>query len=224
MARTSDSSKSVNATRARKRVEAETTTTASTTLKRAKNGSAFTRCDACNKDVAVALISMHDCGFEAKIKMNLETIAVEAPSEPVAKKPAAEKKKPAKAKEPTVKKAKKERDPSKPKRPPTAFFLFMDDFRKEFKEANPDNKKVSLVAKEGGEKWKSMTDEEKKCYADRAAELKEEYQKALENPTAAADDVVEEVADEEGTPEKVEEVAEEDDHTPEKVEVPADDE
>nr|GFC08552.1 high mobility group box domain-containing protein [Tanacetum cinerariifolium] len=65
---------------------------------------------------------------------------------------------------------------------------------------------------------------EKKCYADRAAELKEEYQKALENPTAAADDVVEEVADEEGTPEKVEEVAEEDDHTPEKVEVPADDE
>ncbi|KAJ0467787.1 putative chromatin remodeling & transcriptional activation HMG family [Helianthus annuus] len=63
-------------------------------------------------------------------------------------------KKSVKAKEPSAKKSKKERDPSKPKRPPTAFFLFMEDFRKTFKEANPDNKKVALVAKEGGEKWK----------------------------------------------------------------------
>ncbi|PWA86980.1 high mobility group box domain-containing protein [Artemisia annua] len=132
-------------------------------------------------------------------------------------------KKPAKAKEPTVKKAKKERDPSKPKRPPTAFFLFMDDFRKEFKEAHPDNKKISLVAKEGGEKWKSMTDEEKKCYTDKAAELKEEYQKALENPTEAAKETDKEgevnADDDEGTPEKEEEVADEDDATPEKEDV-----
>nr|XP_043608384.1 high mobility group B protein 7 isoform X2 [Erigeron canadensis] len=178
MARTSNaSSKSVNATRARKRVEADTTSTTSTVLKRAKNGSAFTRCESCNKDVAVALISMHDCGLDAKIKMNLETLAVEMP-EPVAKKPTEKKKT-----EPSVKKAgKKERDPTKPKRPPTAFFLFMDDFRKTFKEANPDNKKVAVVAKEGGEKWKAMTDEEKKVYHDKAAELKENYQKSvLEN-------------------------------------------
>ncbi|MFS8032483.1 putative chromatin remodeling & transcriptional activation HMG family [Helianthus anomalus] len=61
----------------------------------------------------------------------------------------------------------------------------MEDFRKTFKEANPDNKKVALVAKEGGEKWKSMTEEEKKSYVERAAELKEKYQKALENPNVA---------------------------------------
>ncbi|KAM0059516.1 putative chromatin remodeling & transcriptional activation HMG family [Helianthus debilis subsp. tardiflorus] len=175
------SSKSVNANRSRKRVEAET---ASVTLKRAKNGSAFTRCEGCNKSVAVALISMHDCGFEAKIKMNLETICVETPKESVSKTPV-ERKKSVKAKEPCAKKSKKERDPSKPKRPPTAFFLFMEDFRKTFKEANPDNKKVALVAKEGGEKWKSMTEEEKKSYVERAAELKEKYQKALENPNTA---------------------------------------
>ncbi|KAK1438092.1 hypothetical protein QVD17_03895 [Tagetes erecta] len=185
MARTVDgASKSVNANRSRKRVEAETT---SVTLKRAKNGSAFTKCEGCNKSVAVALISMHDCGLDAKIKMNLETICVEAHNEAVAKKPA-ERKKSVKAKEPSSKKTKKEKDPSKPKRPPTAFFIFMEDFRKTFKEANPDNKKVSLVAKEGGEKWKSMTNEEKKTYTDKAAELKEKYQKALENPNDVDDE------------------------------------
>ncbi|GJZ00033.1 high mobility group B protein 7-like protein [Tanacetum coccineum] len=123
----------------------------------------------------------------------MSTIAIEAPTELVFKKPATEKKKSAKAKEPTLKKTKKERDPSKPKRLPTAFVLFMDDFRNEFKEAHPEYKKVSLVAKEGGEKWKSMIDEEKKCYTDRAAELKEVYQKALEeNPTKITNDVIEE--------------------------------
>ncbi|MQL92621.1 hypothetical protein Taro_025233 [Colocasia esculenta] len=35
----------------------------------------------------------------------------------------------------------------------------MDDFRKEFKEANPEAKGVAMVAKEGGDKWKSMTEE-----------------------------------------------------------------
>ncbi|KAK9155593.1 hypothetical protein Sjap_003073 [Stephania japonica] len=55
-----------------------------------------------------------------------------------------------------------------------------DDFRKTFKEQNPDNKNVSVVAKEGSEKWKSMTDEEKKPYANKAAELKTQYEKALD--------------------------------------------
>lgn len=45
------------------------------------------------------------------------------------------------------------------------------------------------VAKEGGEKWKSLTDEEKKVYQDKAAELKAQYQKALEADNAEAGDV-----------------------------------
>ncbi|TQD76324.1 hypothetical protein C1H46_038130 [Malus baccata] len=40
----------------------------------------------------------------------------------------------------------------------------MDDFRKSYKEVNPDSKGVKTVAKEGGEKWKSMTDEKKKVF------------------------------------------------------------
>ncbi|KAI3453252.1 hypothetical protein Pfo_009915 [Paulownia fortunei] len=170
---------SSNASRLRKRVEAETSSSSSSALKRAKDGSAFAKCEECNKDVPVALISFHNCSLDAKIKMNLEAQVAEMPSE-TKKKPAAEKKK-AKQMEPKAKKEKKAKNPNKPKRPPTAFFVFMDDFRKSFKEANPDCKSVATVAKEGGEKWKSMTDEDKKVYIDRAAELKAEYEKALES-------------------------------------------
>ncbi|XP_071712121.1 high mobility group B protein 7-like [Rutidosis leptorrhynchoides] len=76
-----------------------------------------TECESCNKDVAVALISMHDCGLAAKIKMNLET-TVERPKESVTKQPS-EKKKVIKDKVQPAKKV----NPSKPKRPPTTLFI-----------------------------------------------------------------------------------------------------
>ncbi|XP_008810905.2 high mobility group B protein 7-like [Phoenix dactylifera] len=167
-------SSKTNPPRARKRVEAETNT-----LKRARDGSAFTRCEACNKDVPVVLIDMHSCSLDSKIRMSLEAQVVEKAAEvnkPVERKRAA----PAERKERKGKKEKKSKDSKAPKRPPTAFFLFMDDFRKQYKEAHPDSKSVATVAKEGGEKWKSMTDEERKPYLDRAAELKAEYEKEKE--------------------------------------------
>ncbi|KAH7669209.1 high mobility group protein B3 protein [Dioscorea alata] len=178
------SSRSSNPPRQRKRVEAETTST----LKRAKDGSAFTRCEGCNKDVPVVLIDMHSCSLDSKIRMNLEAQVVEKATE-VVKKPT-EKKRAASSeiKERKTKKEKKSKNPNLPKRPPTAFFLFMDDFRKEYKAANPDSKGVAAVAKEGGERWKSMTDEEKKVYVDKAAELKAEYGKALEEANAEANE------------------------------------
>ncbi|KAG6396834.1 hypothetical protein SASPL_142991 [Salvia splendens] len=125
----------------------------------------------CQKDVAVALISFHNCSLDAKIKMNLEAHVVEMAGE-VKKKAATEKKK-ARQIDPNAKKEKKAEIPNRKKHPPTAFFLFMDEFRKSFKEANPDCKKVAMVAKEGGEKWKSLSDDEKNVYTDRAAELKQ---------------------------------------------------
>ncbi|KAK8658392.1 hypothetical protein V6N13_036599 [Hibiscus sabdariffa] len=167
-----------NPPKPRKRVDAASTAAPASSLVRAKDGSAFAKCDECNKTVPVALISMHSCSLEAKIKMNLEAQVIEKPAE--ANKKPVERKKPSTA-EPNPKKPKKlkkGKDPNAPKRPPTAFFLFMDDFRKSYKEANPDAKGVTGVAKEGGEKWKSMSDEEKKCYIDKAAELKAEYGKA----------------------------------------------
>ncbi|KAJ7949963.1 High mobility group B protein [Quillaja saponaria] len=76
-------------------------------------------------------------------------------------------------------KAKKEKnvkkDPNKPKRPPSAFFVFLEEFRKTFKEENPGVKAVSAVGKAGGQKWKSMTVAEKAPYEAKAAKKKAEY-------------------------------------------------
>ncbi|CAI0415339.1 unnamed protein product, partial [Linum tenue] len=128
-----------NPTKARKRVEADNGASAASMV-RARDGSAFTRCEECKKDVAVALIGMHSCSLDAKIKMNLEAQVVEnAADVKTTKKKAAE--------------------------------------RKEYKEANPDSKDVKKIAKEAGQKWKSMTDEEKKPYLDKAAQLKAEHGK-----------------------------------------------
>ncbi|KAK4418947.1 High mobility group B protein 3 [Sesamum alatum] len=75
------------------------------------------------------------------------------------------------------KKAKK--DPNKPKRPPSAFFVFLEEFRKTFKKENPNVKAVSAVGKAGGEKWKSLTDAEKAPYEAKAAKKKQEYEKLM---------------------------------------------
>ncbi|KAL3845892.1 hypothetical protein ACJIZ3_003295 [Penstemon smallii] len=72
------------------------------------------------------------------------------------------------------------KDPNKPKRPPSAFFVFMEDFRKSYKEKHPNNKSVAAVGKAGGEKWKSLSDEEKAPYAAEAEKRKEEYEHKME--------------------------------------------
>ncbi|XP_059661069.1 HMG1/2-like protein [Cornus florida] len=67
-----------------------------------------------------------------------------------------------------------------PKRPASAFLVFMEDFRKSFKENFPDNKSLPAVGKAGGLKWKSMTDSEKAPHIAKAAKKKAEYDKAME--------------------------------------------
>nr|GEW24292.1 hypothetical protein [Tanacetum cinerariifolium] len=47
------------------------------------------------------------------------------------------------------------KDPNKPKRPASAFFVFMEGFRKQFKEENPTINYVAAVGKAGGAKWKA---------------------------------------------------------------------
>uniref|UniRef100_A0A7N0TZC2 HMG box domain-containing protein n=1 Tax=Kalanchoe fedtschenkoi TaxID=63787 RepID=A0A7N0TZC2_KALFE len=187
-----------NPTKVRKRVEA---VESSASLKRAKDGSAFAKCEECNKSIPAGLIDMHSCSLEAKIKMTLETQVVEITE--TKKKPAEKKKaKATKGEAKPSKKVKKDKDPNMPKRPPTAFFIFMDEFRKTYKEANPDNKSVSEVAKKGGEEWKSKTDEEKKQYVDKAKELKAEYERAMENYNAGKQE------DEAGSDKETDEVEE----------------
>ncbi|CDP01791.1 unnamed protein product [Coffea canephora] len=79
-----------------------------------------------------------------------------------------------------VKKGKAAKDPNKPKRPASAFFVFMEEFRKQYKEKHPNNKSVAAVGKAGGDKWKSMSDAEKAPYIAKADKRKVEYEKNLQ--------------------------------------------
>ncbi|KAJ0693279.1 putative chromatin remodeling & transcriptional activation HMG family [Helianthus annuus] len=79
----------------------------------------------------------------------------------------------------TAKKKSSKLDGDKPKKPPTAFFYFLEDFRKEFQEQNPDVKSMREIGKACGEKWKTMTYEEKVQYYDVATEQRAKFEKAL---------------------------------------------
>ncbi|KAH9693902.1 High mobility group B protein 3 [Citrus sinensis] len=87
-------------------------------------------------------------------------------------------KKPAKAGRKSGKAAK---DPNKPKRPASAFFVFMEEFREQYKKDHPKNKSVAAVGKAGGEKWKSMSEADKAPYVAKAEKRKVEYEKDMKN-------------------------------------------
>lgn len=95
------------------------------------------------------------------------------------------------------------KDPNKPKRPPSAFFVFLEEFRKTFKKENPNIKAVSAVGKAGGEKWKSMSQAEKAPYEAKAAKKKTEYEKLM-NAYNKKQESVDEDGDEESEKSKSE--------------------
>ncbi|KAG6670246.1 HMG1/2-like protein [Carya illinoinensis] len=79
-----------------------------------------------------------------------------------------------------TKKAKLDKkDPNKPKRPPSAFFVFLEEFRKTYKQEHPNVKAVSAVGKAGGAKWKSLSATEKSPYEAKAAQMKSDYEKLM---------------------------------------------
>ncbi|KAF2305410.1 hypothetical protein GH714_005036 [Hevea brasiliensis] len=55
----------------------------------------------------------------------------------------------------------------------------MEDFRKDFQEQNPDVKSMRDIGKACGEKWKTMTYEDKVKYYDIAMEKRAEFDKAM---------------------------------------------
>ncbi|CAH1413726.1 HMG1/2-like protein [Lactuca sativa] len=105
-----------------------------------------------------------------------------------------------------AKKAKEAKDPNKPKRPASAFFIFMEDFRTQYKEKHPNNKSVSVVGKAGGDKWKSLSAAEKAPFAAKAEKRKAEYEKTLQayNKKLAEGKDAEEEEDEESDKSKSE--------------------
>ncbi|KAK8648860.1 hypothetical protein V6N13_129602 [Hibiscus sabdariffa] len=71
------------------------------------------------------------------------------------------------------------KDPNKPKRPASAFFVFMEEFREQYKKDHPKNKSVAAVGKAGGDKWKSLSEAEKAPYVAKAEKRKVEYEKNM---------------------------------------------
>lgn len=65
-------------------------------------------------------------------------------------------------------KGKKPRDSSKPKRPMSAYFFFLEWFRNDLKQKKKDGEdaptKIGDVAKLAGEKWKTMSNDDKKPF------------------------------------------------------------
>ncbi|XP_031093545.1 HMG1/2-like protein [Ipomoea triloba] len=97
----------------------------------------------------------------------------------------------------TKKSKKAAKDPNKPKRPPSAFFVFMEEFRKTYKEKHPNNKSVAVVGKAGGDKWKQLSASEKAPYISKAEKRKQEYEKNMQayNKKQAAGAAEEEESD-----------------------------
>ena len=75
--------------------------------------------------------------------------------------------------------AKGKKDPSKPKRPKTAYLHFMDDFRaqrkNDVKNGEEKSTKIGDVAKDGGAAWSKLTDKEKQPYVDKYQKEKAQY-------------------------------------------------
>merc|ERR1719188_632045 len=76
------------------------------------------------------------------------------------------------------KRARQEANADKPKKPPSAYWLFFSDNRAALvKEAG--TALGSTIAKLGGEKWKNIDKKTEAIYQKRAAEKKAEYDKAM---------------------------------------------
>jgi len=73
---------------------------------------------------------------------------------------------------------KAERDPNKPKKPPTAYFLWLGVNRANIKDKNPGIT-VTEIAKKAGEMWRSLDSDEKQEYESKANKMKEEYNTAI---------------------------------------------
>ena len=133
-------------------VSADTTTTATTASKKKKKDKTATK------------------KKSAEAPADLDKDKGGTPEKPAAPAPATTKPKAA---------GKKGKDPNAPKRAMNAYMHYSSANRAKIKEADKEAS-VSDVAKKLGEAWRGLSDNERKCYEDLAAQDKERYQKEME--------------------------------------------
>nr|CDS16523.1 fact complex subunit ssrp1 [Echinococcus granulosus] len=71
------------------------------------------------------------------------------------------------------------KDPNAPSRPPTAYFIWFNEHRQDIKMSLGGSVGVAEVAKAAGEKWKTLSAEEKAKYQSEADKLKEQYDRDM---------------------------------------------
>jgi len=79
-----------------------------------------------------------------------------------------------KPKKETTRKPRKEKDPDAPKHPSSGYVLYCSSIRKELMQENPDLT-FADIGKVMGERYKALTDEEKRPFLEQAKELREKY-------------------------------------------------
>ncbi|KAI8058028.1 Non-histone chromosomal protein 6 [Syncephalis plumigaleata] len=80
----------------------------------------------------------------------------------------------------STRRVKKAKDPNKPKRALSAYMFFANEHRETIKEENP-GLSFGEIGKKLGETWKSMDDDSKKPFNDKAALDKERYAREMKN-------------------------------------------
>ncbi|KAJ2258882.1 High mobility group [Coemansia sp. RSA 455] len=99
------------------------------------------------------------------------------------------------------------RDPNEPKKPPSAYILFLHDKRLEIKDKQPGDTPSEVMAKTF-EAWSTISDEERRRYEELAAAAKKEYVDELakykaEHGTPPVESEKEEEEEEDDVPEPV---------------------
>jgi len=74
--------------------------------------------------------------------------------------------------------SKSQKDPNAPKRPLSTFFLFSGDERPKIKKDNP-SLSVADIAKLIGERWRSIGEDKKRHYEERARVEKDRYEREI---------------------------------------------
>ncbi|KAK7822903.1 hmg1/2-like protein [Quercus suber] len=111
----------------------------------------------------------------------------------------------ASTKAPAGRKGKAAKDPNKPKRPASAFFVFMEEFRKQFNKDHPENKSVSAekapyVAK--AEKRKVDYEKNMKAYNKKQAEGANAAEDEVESEKSMSEVNDDDEGDEDGSEEE----------------------
>lgn len=116
----------------------------------------------------------NDADGKKKFKKPIKETEIRMPSE---KKPREKKeKKPESKGRGRGEKAKK--DPNKPKKPPTGYFLWLADNRQRIKEEN-EGITVTEIAKKAGEAWRGLDDKEREEYTAKSNDLKADYDERM---------------------------------------------